>query len=348
MIASKLILAIAVTLTLISCPASAGRGTPELTVLTKTDCPIVHQNARELALIPALLVPFITSLAGNFMGAGVDSVVAALTKDRPTTLSASEPVAGFIQYTDTGPAISPSLRCIIAFVTVRNDNGMVRADAAGLSAWLEQQRTRLGQGKTGEATVDKFRYVTKLQAPPAFYAEFVMKIAPIKKRAPAAIAFVPVLMSYSSFVGRDHFLASSRRDFLFTLGVSQPGQKDPFLSYSVNKDSILVSEFKGEAYEGHYVWQPFPSALFQLPSDAATNELFDPVNVTASFVETTHPNLLSQALGVAARDQKSALVETATTQVNQTVSPEAATKAYLSGITEAQEGRPRIRKKSAL
>lgn len=317
---------------------AAGREHPQIRLKPANECPVAQGKKAESAALAGVLVPLVANVAGRLLGAGFDRLAAYLGTNRSVTLKTTFAADGFAYTSTSGTAVNQQLGCIIVMVAPSAAFSKATGNPTALQAWFtEVVHRKSPYAPTDKGSVDTFSSRTGLYDQPLVYAEMTVRFDTHVNRAPSAIGFVTRTFSYADFVGPTGFLGSSKRDFNLTLGVSSPGEDKPFLFKTIQRESVRVKDIDDAAIEDDFSWLPFPAAVFKAPPDVKGTEVYSPVNVTATFVETVHPNTLSLALAGAITDEKKAATDALSKEVTEALSEQAAAQAKLGQVAAQQE-----------
>jgi len=277
-------------------------------------CPVsgFNQPTEEIAGVAAALL---AQVVGKAVGAGVDVLANALTREIPTTLQATERVsAWYVKDTANVFKISPNNTCIVGVVSesfgARNQN----ANFAELETAFKgadrrgEDFSRLEQNTRNLSRIGVVRV-------PVLYFELRM----VTSASGGVFSVDPVFFHYPKAFGEKPFFGSAARDVLVQLDLQLPSENEPFAS-------LKLVDVQGVA-DGYFSTRRFAGRRFPwlvLPSTDAAQGVKDgptvPVNLKLLVSETAKPGTLGKIIGESLASQRQALVEAAETKTKYAIS----------------------------
>jgi hypothetical protein len=276
-------------------------------VFIERECPSApgaKGQDKEAAALGAVLV---AKVAGELVGAVIDSLATELSKTKEFTLTATERKPQWYQKPDQsgGYTISGDIGCAVIVIAKefgpRNTNV---GDAEVEKVWSAfDSKAELAN----ELSSIKLRGLARtlgslgVKAVPDFYLE--ARFATLTS-GDVVFALDPKFVWYPKFLGEKAFLGPNTRDVLVKLEFSTPGDGGTFAQVEYSATDVTPADFVNRLAYRRMPWVKQPSTGSGKDGGAG----LVPFNVKVLFTETAQPGKLGQILAKVANDSKATIV----------------------------------------
>jgi hypothetical protein len=294
---------------------SAGDGAAvEMRVFFAKSCPV--SGATQEGVFGGLALAVASNVVGKLVGSGVDALGQYLSNQQAITFMDATRVDGFITSTKGIATYNQNISCMIV-VAARSFGGPQPQNYDPLPT--------LAQTVLLKNSIYK---ATKLSGTALFYMEAALHFnnPDSAKLNSTAFTYIPKSFYYPAFITPGGWRYSASRDVLLKIDFSAPSQTATFASFewqwsgvksgAISENSVLAKTLP---------WSALPDGLAaaasKINSDTATPVF--PVNIKVLLTETAKPHVILKYLGEALVAQKTAIVDSATSTVNQAFSEQA-------------------------
>lgn len=290
-------------------------GRPELRLTVSKACPIYREKEKEASqIVPssiaALLVDTASLIAGKVVAGAIDKLAAYLGNDRALTVTDAVPLDHYLVSSGSRVAVTPEAGCVTVAIARSSAFSSGEVDDGRLARWLASQSEKVSITLSPQA----FTTATGLYSEPDFYAEFRVITGPEDADIPTVVRLDPKIVSFNRFSMKDAFLRPTERDVLLSITIASPQFEQPFATLLWKWDAITPDSIDARRLESRpQPWTAIPVGTLKSPGPGAD---FLPVNIVASYTETSHPHVLAKALADALKDERASAVKATTDYVS--------------------------------
>lgn len=289
-------------------------GAAEMRVFFAKSCPV--SGPTQEGVLGGIALAVASNVVGKLVGSGVDALGQYLSSQQAITFTDSTRIDGLVTSTKGVVTYNQNVSCMIV-VAAKSFGAPQPANYDPLPTLAQTELLKNNIYKT-----------TKLSGTALFYMEAALHFNNHDnvKLSSTAFTYVPKKFYYPSFITPGGWRYNSSRDVLLKIDFSLPGQATTFASFDWHWAGVKSGAISESSVIARTLpWSALPDGLATAASKVNTDTATPvfPVNVKVLLTETAKPHVILKYLGEALVAQKSTIVDSATSTVNQAFSEQA-------------------------